>query len=209
MNFALWLEKKDIELYESILNEMERRQFLQAGLAGLAGLGLGTSGLAGEYDKKPVLKLSVSIKDNPAKKSLDIKVKIPIKSTATLESEEISIKNKINQQVLNFENDKRKEALENNNNSFYIGLRDPNVFIKYVINDESNGESFMNIKIPYVNFLRGNFVLNYLKNRIGSNSHSSKDKERGFHELSLTLYYTTEIQKNTPKGNPLQNPLRK
>jgi secreted PhoX family phosphatase len=38
MNFALWLEKKDIELYESILNEMERRQFLQAGLAGLAGL---------------------------------------------------------------------------------------------------------------------------------------------------------------------------
>ena len=121
MNFALWLEKKDIELYESILNEMERRQFLQAGLAGLAGLGLGTSGLAGEYDKKPVLKLSASLKDNPAKKSLNIKVKIPIKSTATLESEEISIKNKINQELLNFENDKRQEALENNNNSFYIG----------------------------------------------------------------------------------------
>jgi len=71
MKFALWLEKKDIELYESILNEMDRRGFLKTAGLGLTGLtGLTNSTAAGSEAEK------LEINKKPMKPSLPMKASL-------------------------------------------------------------------------------------------------------------------------------------
>ena len=93
MNFALWLEKKDIELYESILNEMERRQFLQAGLAGLAGLaGSKAEAAPPKEEPSPKGKFSITIENAKGKKTTSIQFLIKKQIEKFLNKRQLELK---------------------------------------------------------------------------------------------------------------------
>ena len=59
MKFSSWLEKKDKPLYESILSEMDRRQFLGSALGAMAGLGT-IAGAEGKAETPKTRELTAS-----------------------------------------------------------------------------------------------------------------------------------------------------
>jgi hypothetical protein len=127
MKFALWLEKKDIELYESILNEMDRRGFLKTAGLGLAGLtGLTNSTAAGseagkqEINKKPMTAslqddspngmFSITIENAKSKKTHDIQFLIKKQIEKFLNNRQLKLKDPyVNIDVYSYLTNKTKD----------------------------------------------------------------------------------------------------
>jgi len=207
MNFALWLEKKDIELYESILNEMQRRQFLQAGLAGVASLGLANSEVkAGsetgktEINKKPI---KASLKNIPTKGQFYITIE-------NAKSKEIhNIQYLIKEKMKNFlEN--RKAKLKDP----YVNIDPTSYLIKIQkIKDEEEIQFDVIATFSIERDLLASYPFGISSNKLLSvliNNKNAYDDD----SLTFLFNYTEKRPKgNGPKGNglgnPLQNPLRK
>jgi hypothetical protein len=199
MNFALWLEKKDIELYESILNEMERRDFLKAGLAGLAGLA-GSKAEAGS-EVETGSEAESSMKKEISKKPM----------TASLQNDSpngmfsITIENAKGKKThaIQF---LIKQQIEKFLNTRQLKLKDPYINIdvySYLTNKTKDDvhEKFTTMKDLI------------LSNPHGSSSNKLEaflmNNKNAYDDDSLTFVFKYTEKKPNGKGNPLQNPLRK
>ena len=187
MNFALWLEKKDIELYESILNEMERRQFLQAGLAGLAGLA-GSKAEAAPPKEEPSRKkeitikpMTVSLQDDSPKGKFSITIENAKGKKTT------SIQFLIKKQIKEF-----LYARDIDVNSYLTSRTGKKVYEKFVTLKD------LVLSSPP----------NYSSDKLDAFLTNNKDAYDG-DSLTFVFKYTEKRLKDNGQGNPLQNPLRK
>ncbi len=196
MNFALWLEKKDIELYESILNEMERRQFLQAGLAGLAGLA-GSKAEAAPPKEEPSRKKEITIKPMTASLQDDSpKGKFSITIENAKGKKTTSIQYLIKKQIEKFLF-KRQLELEDP----YVNIGDYSYLTDKTTKD-------VHARFVILKDLVLSSPPNYSSNKLDAFLTNNKDAYDG-DSLTFVFKYTEKRLKDNGQGNPLQNPLRK
>jgi len=195
MNFALWLEKKDIELYESILNEMDRREFLKAAGLGLAGLTGSNAEAAPE--EEPSRKKEITIKPMTASLQNDSPngmFSITIENAKGKKTHDIQFL--IKKQIEKFLNNRQ------------LKLKDPYVNIdvySYLTNKTKDDvhEKFITTKDLFISYPHGSS-----SNKLEAFLMNNKDAYDN-DSLTFVFKYTEKRPKGNGQGNPLQNPLRK
>lgn len=201
MKFSLWLETKDKILYESILSEMDRRDFLKSLTATALGASVPSVSL-GESPKKEFLKeISVSSNDNPQEGTFTINFKVPIKSNKDPSVESYYIISQIIKELNEFIAEKRFESRKMKKDPF-INI---NEFVTMIKGNNKKAEF-------HVRFLldpKKRIIENYLITRISSKAHSETEQKQGFHSLSFVFFYSHERPIPDASKNPFKPPFSK